>query len=250
MSLHVNRAAGGAPDYELPVGSETYSSAMSDAKNYMGWIIDSFGDTLAAPILEIGVGHGSYAQILKARGRYYGVDISADSVAAARERFPDVEFEVADITTPAFVSLTQSWGIQSIVCLNVLEHIPDHEAAVRGLGAALKPGGHLLVIVPALQLLYNDLDRFAGHCRRYKVSEVRALFDQAGLETVRADYFNFVGGVGWLANRLKRHSSLNDTAVNAQISFFDRWLVPVSRFVDPATRSFFGQSVIAVGRKP
>jgi hypothetical protein len=71
----------------------------------------------------------------------------------------------------------------------------------------------------------------------------------AGLEVVRCDYFNSIGGLGWLANRALRHGSLNDSAVNSQISLFDRWLVPLSRWADPATRKLFGQSVIAIGQK-
>jgi hypothetical protein len=73
---------------------------------------------------------------------------------------------------------------------------------------------------------------------------------QAGLEPVRADYFNPLGGFGWWANRFVRHRSLNDTAVNSQITLFDRWLVPISRGLDPVTRALFGQSVLAIGRKP
>src|SRR5262249_48336529 len=138
---------------------------------------------------------------------------------------------------------------KSIVCLNVLEHIEDHGRAVRNLARALNPGGHLLVIVPALPALYNDLDRLAGHHRRYRRHEVGELLSDAGLKPERVDYFNPIGGLGWWANRLQRHRSLNDTMVNTQITLFDRWLVPVSRGINPLTKHFFGQSVFAVGSK-
>jgi SAM-dependent methyltransferase len=234
----------------VPTGSETYSSAMSDAKNYIGWILDQFEPYLTAPVLEIGVGHGSYAEVLQARGPYIGVDIDAESVAEARGRFPHLRFEVADITSPEFVALLKPHGIRSIVCSNVIEHIEDHARAVANLAGVLAPGGHLLVIVPALELLTNDLDRLAGHQRRYGRRQFQDLMTGAGLQAVRSDYFNPIGGLGWLVNRAKRHNSLNDQAVNAQIRLFDRWLVAPSRMLDPATRRFFGQSVIAVGRKP
>jgi SAM-dependent methyltransferase len=232
-----------------PTGDETYSSAMADAANYMSWILGAFGPYLRSPILEIGVGHGSYAKQLKELGPYIGVDIDADSVAEARKRFPDLEFEVADITDTSFREQLAPRGLESIICLNVLEHIEDHQSAVDSLAGTLQPGGHLLVIVPALEALYNDLDRLAGHHRRYRRDQMQELMGNAGLEVVKTDYFNSVGGLGWWVNRLKRHNSLNDNAVNAQITFFDKWLVPISRGIDPITRSFFGQSVIAVGRK-
>jgi SAM-dependent methyltransferase len=223
---------------------------MADARNYMAWILTAFGAYLSGPVLEIGVGHGSYASELRAHGRYMGVDVDIKSVADASERFPDLDFAVADITSPGFAETVARNGFRSIVCLNVLEHIDDHLQAVKNLARALVREGHLLVIVPALPELYNDLDRLAGHHRRYRRNEVRDLMVQAGLVPVRADYFNPVGGLGWWANRLLRYGSLNDTAVNSQISLFDRWLVPISRGLDPVTRTFFGQSVLAIGRKP
>jgi SAM-dependent methyltransferase len=228
-------------------GADTFSSAMSDATNYIGWILDSFKPYLGGPVLEIGVGHGSYAAELCKLENYLGIDIDANSVAEARQRFPDLRFEVADITDP---QLYQHIGqTQTIVCFNVLEHVEEHDIAITNLARILVPGGHLLVIVPAFRVLYNDLDRLAGHFRRYRSGELRALFESAGLEVLRSDYFNPIGGLGWFANRLLSHKSLNDNAVNSQIALFDRWVVPISRLLDPATRSFFGQSVRAVGRK-
>lgn len=233
-----------------PSGDETYSSAMADAKNYMAWLIEAFGPYIAAPVLEVGVGHGSYAEMLRGLGPYVGVDYDRRSVEAARQRFPDLAFHEADITADAFLETFNGRQFRSVVCLNVLEHVPNDSQAVANLGKALAPGGHLLIIVPALNALYNDLDRLAGHLRRYRREEVRALMEAAGLEVVRADYFNPVGGLGWWANRLKRHGSLNDTAVNSQITLFDRVFVPVSKAMDPATRKIFGQSVIAIGKRP
>ena len=231
-------------------GAEKYSSAMTDARNYVAWILNAFGPYLSGPVLEIGVGQGNYVSELRAHGHYMGVDVDIESVAEARERFPDLDFVVADITSPGFPETLAGRGFRSIVCLNVLEHIQDHGQAVKNLAQTLVRDGHLLVIVPALPMLYNDLDRLAGHHRRCRRDELRDLMVQAGLEPVRADYFNPVGGLGWWANRLVQHRSLNDTAVNSQISLFDRWLVPISRGLDPVTRTLYGQSVLAIGRKP
>jgi len=133
-----------------PKGAETYSSAMADAKNYISWILSSFSGYLAAPVLEIGVGHGSYASVLRGYGDYVGVDIDPASVEEARQRFPDLDFRVADITSPDFVALANERMVRTIVCLNVIEHIEDDGKAVTNLARALQPGGHLLVIVPAL----------------------------------------------------------------------------------------------------
>ena len=133
--------------------------------------------------------------------------------------------------------------------INVLEHIEDDATAIANLVDVLKPGGHLLISVPALMLLYNDLDRLAGHCRRYTTRRLQDLLSDQPVEIVRLSYFNPIGGLGWLANRLKRYDSLNDAAVNGQIALFDKYIVPVSRALDPLSRGFFGQSVTCIARR-
>lgn len=240
--------AGQAP-ISAPTGSDTYSSAIADAHNYMTWLIDSFRPFIEAPILEVGVGHGSYAEILSHFGDYSGVDIDARNVEMAREKFPANRFHVADVTKPLRDQLPEPIEVRTVVCFNVLEHIDEHDNAVACLADALAPGGRLLILVPALMALMNDLDRLAGHVRRYSLPEVEHLLLRAGLEVECCKYFNPIGGVGWWANRFVRHKSLNDGAVNSQIRLFDKWAIPVSRLVGPLTQGFFGQSLIAVGRK-
>ena len=92
------------------------------------------------------------------------------------------------------------------------------EKAIKNLIAALTPGGHLLLNIPAL-ILYNDLDRLAGHIRRYDKRSIKKLLEGKRVEIVELYYFNPVGGIGWWVNRLKKHRSLNSTAVNNQIKF-------------------------------
>lgn len=232
-----------------PTGSDTYSSAIADAHNYMNWLIDSFRPFIEAPILEVGVGHGSYAEVLSRFGEYSGIDIDARNVESARDRFPGSRFHVADVTKPLRDQLPEPIEVRTVACFNVLEHIEEHDRAVACLAEALAPGGKLLILVPALMALMNDLDRLAGHVRRYRRPEVEGLLSSAGLEVEHCSYFNPIGGLGWWANRFVRHKSLNDGAVNGQIRLFDKWAIPVSRLVGPLTQSFFGQSLIAVGRK-
>jgi hypothetical protein len=82
------------------------------------------------------------------------------------------------------------------------------------------------------------------------VPEVRALLQRAGAEVLMVEYFNPVGGVGWWLNRFLPHRSLESRQVQGQVQLFDRYVLPVSRTVNPVTHRFFGQSVIAAGRKP
>jgi SAM-dependent methyltransferase len=140
-------------------------------------------------------------------------------------------------------------GVDAVFNINVLEHIEDDAHAIANLVDVLKLGGHLLISVPAHMLLYNDLDRLAGHFRLYTTRRLLELLSNQPVEIVRLNYFNPIGGLGWLANRLKRHNSLNDSAVNGQIVLFDKYVVPLSRALDPLSRNFFGQSVICIARR-
>ncbi len=227
----------------------TFSTAIADAKNYMNWITSKFSPFLEGRILEIGIGHGCYFDYLKQFGPYLGIDIDHELVLAAQRRYRDADFAVADITSTSFTTLVPHASVDSIVCCNVLEHIADDRSAVANLLETLKPGGNLLLLVPALGYLYSDLDRLAGHHRRYdKKMMGRVLAGMPGT-VMLMHYFNPIGGLAWWVNRLVRHESLDSPAVNRQIYMFDKFVLPFSRAIDPVTRRFFGQSLIVVLKK-
>ncbi|MBR0974369.1 MULTISPECIES: class I SAM-dependent methyltransferase [Bradyrhizobium] len=233
----------------LKTGADTYSSAIADAQNYMDWVIEQFRPYLKGEILEVGFGHGHYSNRLSQFGDYCGVDHDRESVEHARTAMPGRKFAVCDILAREQLRGLFPQGVDAVFTINVLEHIEDDATAIANLVDVLKPGGHLLISVPALMLLYNDLDRLAGHCRRYTTTRLADLLADQPVELVRLSYFNPIGGLGWLANRLKRHQSLNDDAVNGQIALFDKYIVPLSRALDPLSRSFFGQSVTCIARR-
>jgi SAM-dependent methyltransferase len=231
------------------MGADTYSSAIADAQNYMNWLVDTFRPYLHGRILEVGIGHGNYSALLAECGQYIGVDLDEQSIADARAAFPASQFEQCDILDRGQLHALLPEGADAIVSINVLEHIEDDATAVANLADLLKPDGHLLLSVPALMMLYNDLDRLAGHHRRYTTARIRALLAGQPLDIVNLCYFNTIGGLGWWANSLKRHDSLNSDGVNRQIRFFDRYVVPISRALDPLFRAFFGQSVTCIARR-
>jgi SAM-dependent methyltransferase len=236
-------------DGALRTGSDTYSSAIADANNYMKWVVNTFRPHLRGRILEVGIGHGYYSTYLSEYGDYLGVDHDHDSVAQAKAAFPNQSFATCDILDRGQLRMLLPGGADTIVSINVLEHIEDDRRAVANLVDVLKPGGHLLLSVPALMMLYNDLDRLAGHCRRYTTPRIRSLLDDQPIEILRLTYFNVIGGLGWLVNSLKRYRSLDEDAINSQIRLFDRYAIPLSRTIDPLFRSFFGQSVICIARR-
>jgi SAM-dependent methyltransferase len=232
----------------MRTGTETYSSAIAGAANYAGWILDQFAPYIGRVVLEVGFGHGGYRHFLPSSVRYIGVDIDAASVERAQQRYPEDEFLRWDVTDRSLVGRLRAERVDTVLCVNVLEHLADDSAAVGNLFEVLSPGGHLLIFVPAFQFLYTDLDRMAGHVRRYRRRDLQKIVSGSG-RLVWWRYFNSVGGIGWWVNGLFRHDSLNAPAVNQQIESFDRYLVPVARLVDQLTGRFFGQSLVCVVEK-
>jgi SAM-dependent methyltransferase len=241
----IGRVAGQA----MKTGADTYSSAMAGAHRYIDWMLSAFQPYLRGDVVEVGIGHGSYYSALSPKCAYVGIDIDERSVAEARQRFPQGRFEHADILQPRFLEPVLPEGADGIVSVSVLEHIEDDRRAVANLVQALKPGGALMLSVPALMPLFNDMDRLAGHFRRYGRGDLERLFDGLPVRIEKLVYFNPVGGLGWWANRFRRHESLDSEAVNRQIVIFDRYLLPVSRLLDPLTRSWFGQTLVCVARR-
>jgi SAM-dependent methyltransferase len=182
-------------------------------------------------------------------GQYLGIDLDEESVAAARATFPARRFERCNILDRSRLHALLPEGADAVVSINVLEHIEDDATAIVNLVDVIRPGGHLLLSVPALMMLYNDLDRLAGHCRRYSTARLRALLAGQPLNIVQLRYFNPIGGFGWWLNSLKRHDSLNSDGINGQIRLFDQYIVPVSKALDPLFRSFFGQSITCIARR-
>lgn len=230
-------------------GEDTYSSAMASAYRYMDWMVSPFKPYIRGDVVEIGIGHGSYYETLAPICSYTGIDIDERSVASAKQRFPAGRFARADILDPHFIDAILPGKADGIISLNVLEHVEDDAAAVRNLVHALKPRGVLMINVPAMMALYNDLDRLAGHYRRYSLADFERLLAGLPVKIEKLCYFNPVGGLGWWANKFRHHDSLNSGEVNGQIEIFEKYILPISRAMDPLTRAFFGQSAICIARR-
>jgi SAM-dependent methyltransferase len=227
----------------------TFSGAVADARNYVSWIVDTFRPYLGRQILEIGFGYGGYYEYLGGLGGYRGVDIDPVNVEWSRARFPGGDFSMIDVCSDEFRARFAPGSVDTVVCCNVVEHIEEDHRAITNMTDALAPGGHLLILVPALQRLYGDLDRLAGHHRRYDKPLMLKACACAPIEILELRYFNPIGGLGWWANRFAKYRSLDANAVNAQVRIFDKYLLPLSRLLDPLTRGFFGQSLICVARR-
>ena len=230
-------------------GDETFSSAMADADRYKRWELGLFSDWIGDSVLEVGVGDGGFRALLAPTSRYVGLDVDAELLERAAAENPAGRYVQADIQDAGLKGVVDGGDFDTVLCFNVLEHVGDDAGAVRNLLSLVRPRGHLLLFVPAHDALFNDLDRLAGHLRRYTIARVRRLMPK-GYEARRVRYVNPIGALGWWANRFRHHESLEDRGVRWQVFLFDRLALPLSSLLTPLTARIFGQSVVAVVRKP
>ena len=222
--------------------------SLASTKRFNRWMADTVRPFVGTRVLELGAGIGNMTQYL-GRGRkiYVASDIDEEHMARLRVRFrgrPNLEIRRCDLRDAAdFQPLLGLFD--SVVCLNVVEHVEDDLGALRNIFSALKPGGRAIILVPQDQKAYGTLDEVLGHFRRYSEAQLRARMEEAGFEVERMLHFNRVTRPGWRFNGqvLKRRSFSR-----FQLKVFDT-LVPLWRRIDryfpwPAV------SVIAVGRVP
>lgn len=222
---------------------------MAQAEAYFAWQSRLVTKELGRRVLEIGCGLGNFTSMLLDREAVVAIDIEPDCVDRLKRRYPDrknLHAFSCDINDPAFAELKR-FKADSCVCLNVLEHIEDDRQALEGMAAAIAPGGVIVLIVPAFPALYGPIDRNLGHYRRYTRSSFAGLAQAAGLAIRKAHYMNAVGFFGWWVNA---HVLKRETNSEAQIQFFDKFIVPPMAWVERFIRPFFGQSLFVVLEKP
>jgi SAM-dependent methyltransferase len=215
------------------------------ASNYADWIVEMASPYLGPEILEVGAGHGTLTQRLAVHGKVTATDLSPRCVAALRHQYrhwDGVEVLHGDVDAFAGTRI-----FDSAVLVNVLEHIPDDHAALRSLWDTLRPGGTVVLFVPAFEALYGNFDSLVGHYRRYRRSRLASLVAAVGFDVVEARYVNSVGALAWwlMVRQLGRFPKSATS-----IRLYDRTVTPVVRRVEALRPPPFGQSVFCVGRRP
>jgi SAM-dependent methyltransferase len=229
-----------------PAGAETLE-IMQAAPRYNRWQYTRIAPYLGRRICEAGAGIGNMSTLLlrSAPELLVLTDTDAYYRQALLNRFGrHSEVVVDELTLPDASAEDRfaRYALDTVVALNVIEHIAEDVAALRSIAGMLRPGGRAIILVPALQFLYGSLDRELGHQRRYTRSSLAKRMRQAGFRVEHVFYFNLVGTLGWWVNaRLRRLPRIP----LQQLRCFDT-LVPVLRVEDRVPLPF-GQSVIAIG---
>jgi len=223
---------------------------MAEAENYFLWQYKLVERFLGKRVLEIGCGIGNFTTFLKdSNCLVLGVDIDGQCIESHRCRFADrdhIQQCRLDAMSPEIETI-RGFEPDTIICLNVLEHIQDDRKALAHMFNILRPGGKVCVIVPAYEALRGPIDNALGHYRRYTVGTIREISLSAGFLIADQHYMNVVGFFGWWLNaRVFKRTKQSPL----QVRMFDRFIVPALLRMERMVPPPFGQNIFAVLEKP
>jgi len=220
---------------------------MGKLSHYNNWIWESIAPWVGDRVLEVGAGTGNMTRVMYGRDLIVATDIEVPYLHVLRNRFghfPSIRIAKLDLNSDDHVAL-RAHAFDTVVCLNVLEHIEDDEQALRNLYDTLIPGGRLLLYVPEDPALYGTMDKQVGHFRRYSVETLRSVIESAGFTVDKITHINRLGRLPWWFNgRVLRRVHIP----SGQSRVFD-FLVPMIRRIEGENPKR-GLSLVAVATKP
>jgi SAM-dependent methyltransferase len=214
--------------------------ALESAHNYNDYLTCLIREsTESKDLIDFGAGIGTFSNRLRTAG-YHVKCIEPDPVQ--RLRLEQQGFDTLD----NIASLPDD-SASFIFSLNVFEHIEHDTIAIREVYQKLRPGGTLLIYVPAFECLWTKLDAKLCHYRRYTKTTLGRLVERQGFAIEHTRYADCLGFIATLIFRLLNRSASTLTA--AAISFYDRWVFVPSRVLDRLFGRWFGKNVYVLCRK-
>lgn len=226
--------------------------AMNFAHAYHRWIVGEFKPFIGKRIVEVGAGSGSFSKMLLETQPdvFIGVEpaaemypllrkVLAEEIRSSTHSYRDFFAEVQD-------EIKKKFHPDTIVYVNVLEHIEDDELEMQLAHETLSAGGAALIFVPALPSLYGRLDARIGHFRRYTKRELERKVRQAGFEVVYSRYFDIAGIIPWWVKfKLLQSSSIEPGAVK----LYDGLVVPIMRVLELIIKPPIGKNLLVMAKK-
>jgi len=225
--------------------------AMSFAVNYHRWILSLFKPYLGERVVEVGAGTGSFSELLLEQ-RLQSLSLVEPSVEMYQQlcrRMEEVSAPVKtynDIFENVADQIRSNERPDSIIYINVLEHIADdvHELSV--INQTLAAGGRLLIFVPAFRWLYGSYDRQINHFRRYTRSELKQRFLAVGFRVFASRYFDVLGVLPWWVKyRLLQSKNMEPGAVK----FYDQRVVPIAKSLESRVTPPLGKNVLLIAER-
>ncbi|GAB3784245.1 class I SAM-dependent methyltransferase [Nocardioides ungokensis] len=241
------RTTPGEGAFSQATGRSLEDSSGADQRRYRAFQLEMIRPHCGPSVLEVGAGLGEFAAQFHGLRRHVVTDVDPGCVASMAARFadrPEVSSRQLDLTGGA---IDIGEPVSTIVAINVLEHIEDDAGALRALASMVEPGGRIVLWVPGYQQLYGEFDRAVGHVRRYTPATLTSAFVRAGLAPDVVRPVNLLGGIAWWLT--VRRGGVGQPRPGL-VRTYDRFVVPVTRFVERRVTPPFGQSVLGVGVVP
>ena len=225
--------------------------AIASADKFNRWMFETIHPYIKDKILEIGSGIGNIsAFLLETKKSVTLSDYNEQYCNILRDKFalfPNLSSILSiDLVDQQFdkkfAALLGSFD--TIIALNVVEHIKDHNQAIANCKKLLRKDGLLIILVPAYQGLYNRFDKELGHYRRYTIKKLNAVMSKH-LTMIHNQYFNFSGIAGWFVSGAILRKKI---IPSSQMKFYNK-LVPLFRIIDKVLFNKTGLSVIGIGKK-
>lgn len=226
--------------------------AIRSMTNYCQWINDLVSPFVGNRLLEAGCGNGNLTEWILSRNqimKYVGIDHSPELCSELRAQLSsrrelDWTVKTMDLQSEELLALGAE-SFDTIVCLNVLEHIPNDGDLLKTFRTLLSPGGKLVLLVPAFQSLYGTIDAAVHHVRRYAKKDLKKKLEDAGFKIVTVNFFNVLGIFAWLWHgkilRLKVHNK-------TEMVSWDK-VVPLLKAIENTIPIPFGLSLFCVAEK-
>ena len=227
--------------------------AMSFAVNYHRWILSIFEPYLGTRLVEVGAGKGSFSELLLER-RLESLSLVEPSTALYQQLCRRMEELNPSVTVKTYNDVFENVAEEirsserpdSIIYVNVLEHIENDVNELKVINNTLDAGGRLFIFVPALRWLHGSMDRQLAHFRRYTRTELEKKCGTSGFRVIAARYFDVLGVLPWWVKyRLLQSKEMEPGAVR----FYDQRVVPVAKTLESSLTPPIGKNVLLIAEK-
>lgn len=226
------------------IGEQTLE-AMSNAKSYNDWVFGLIKNNLRGRVAELGAGIGTFSQkIASLKFETTAIDYNQSYLSQIKKNNPNIKTVLFDAVSKKMSSELVS-RFDTVITLNVLEHLEDDNLAISHISRMLSANGRLIILVPAFQFAFSQIDESLGHFRRYSKQKMFLLLKKNGFLIKKSKYINPLGLLGWwVAGKVFRQK----TIYPSEVRLFDLVSRPLL-FLEKIISSPLGISLVVVAQK-
>lgn len=219
----------------------------TESGNFNNWKFQKIRPYIKGDILEIGSGIGTFSKRLLEHFSNNEVVLSDSDekfIEYLRKKFTGKNCKIEKFDLNSLPD-TKSLGydrFDTIICIDVIEHVKNDQFALNQMFRLLRKGGYLLIITPCNPSLYNKHDEMSGHYRRYTKEELKKKVKKANFSIEKIKYFNYIGMYGW------KLSGKDPSRISKLFNLYDK-LIPIIKVIDIFMSKINGQSLIAILQK-